>query len=125
VAWTLWAVNLVLLAIALVESILGGLPEGEAFFAAVIPLLVLTSSTVGALIASRQPRNVIGWLFLVAAMSWVVGAAASGIAELAADHGWAVGPIVRVADWLGVRSRPGEGTSVHGRVPIPAAVSAR
>jgi signal transduction histidine kinase len=101
VAWTLWAVNLVLLAVALVESILGGLPEGEAFFVAVIPLLVLTSSTVGALIASRQPRNVIGWLFLGAAMSWVMGAAASGIGELAADHGWAVGPIVRAADWLG------------------------
>jgi hypothetical protein len=43
-------------------------------------LLVLSFSTVGALISSRRPGNAIGWLFGFGALVWIVG-------ELALEYG--------------------------------------
>ena len=74
-AWGLWALVLALLVFVFV---LGSLNDsevtGEEFF--LVPLVLLatmTSSTVGALVASRQPRNPIGWLFLGLSLCVVLG----------------------------------------------------
>jgi hypothetical protein len=49
----------------------------------------VTLAGAGALIASRQPRNPIGWLFLVFALVGAVMAdAAQGWALQAAEQGW-------------------------------------
>jgi hypothetical protein len=40
---------------------------------AVISLLILAFSTVGALVASRRPENPIGWLFCSGAFLWILG----------------------------------------------------
>jgi signal transduction histidine kinase len=75
VAWGLWTLVLALLVFVFV---LGALNDSEVtaeeFF--LVPLVLLattTSSTVGALVASRQPRNPIGWLFLGLSLCVVLG----------------------------------------------------
>jgi hypothetical protein len=71
VAWSLWGAALALAAVGLVFRILNdgtthsnslGSPELDAIFG----ILFLTFSSVGAVIASRRPDNLIGWLFLLA-----------------------------------------------------------
>ena len=47
---------------------------------AVISLLILAFSTVGALVASRRPENSIGWIFCSGAFIWILG-------ELALEYG--------------------------------------
>jgi signal transduction histidine kinase len=71
----MWALILVLLLFAL---LLGALNEsavsgGDIFLIPVVLIATQTSSTVGAMVASRQPRNPIGWLFLVLSLCIVIG----------------------------------------------------
>ena len=70
-AWSLWAVCVVLIGLALALDFLtgGGIPAGlpgqrlGPAFALLTGVLSLASPTVGALIASRLPTNPIGWIF--------------------------------------------------------------
>jgi signal transduction histidine kinase len=75
VAWGLWTLVLALLVFVLV---LGSLNDStvtaeDLFLLPLLLLATLTSSTVGALVASRQPRNPIGWLFLGVSLCIVLG----------------------------------------------------
>jgi signal transduction histidine kinase len=81
IAWTLWALMLVLVVAGLVLTYLdratlnvhppGGAPSGVvAGLYAILVLAGLSYGTVGALIASRHPRNPIGWLFLAMAIGF-------------------------------------------------------
>ncbi|HEX6399951.1 MAG TPA: histidine kinase [Actinomycetota bacterium] len=74
-AWGLWGLTLVLLVAAFVLGTLNGaeVSAEELIFSAIPILAVGTSSTVGALVASRQPANPIGWLFLVFPAGLLVG----------------------------------------------------
>ena len=70
VAWSLWALAVGLAAVGLVFLVLNGSTGhansiGSPAFDALFGLVFLLFSTVGALIASRHPRNPIGWLFLL------------------------------------------------------------
>src|SRR6188474_826489 len=74
-AWGLWALVLALLVFVFV---LGSLNDSEVtaeefFLVPLVLLATMTSSTVGALVASRQPRNPIGWLFLGLSLCVVLG----------------------------------------------------
>jgi signal transduction histidine kinase len=67
-AWSLWAVCVVLIALALLLDFLTGtipVPEARVGFGLTVLAGVLSLSfpTVGALIASRLPTNPIGWIF--------------------------------------------------------------
>jgi signal transduction histidine kinase len=66
-AWTLWGLTVVLLVGVFVLGTLNGAEiDAEELIFSTIPILAVgTSSTVGALVASRQPANPIGWLFLL------------------------------------------------------------
>jgi hypothetical protein len=91
VPWALWAV-IVALGVAVTPS---------AWQDGVLPFLsyavfVLTFATVGALVASRRPRNPIGWLLLAAGVSYVVG----GVTVTAAQHG-EPGAWTTLAAWVG------------------------
>ena len=68
-AWSLWVTAVVLTAAGLVFLALNGSTEtpnsiGSPVIDGVFAAFVLSFATVGALIAARQPRNPIGWLFL-------------------------------------------------------------
>ena len=86
-AWSLWALS-VLLAVgglvfyALTHSVelTGG---GSRVSEQVFSLSFLACSTVGALIVSGRPGNRIGWLFLVAGLSWPVRNFCAGYATYA------------------------------------------
>jgi hypothetical protein len=65
VAWSLWAVTLALVVGAHVLA-LASRPEAPFYTYWIESTLIgPTFATLGALIVSRRPRNIIGWLFLV------------------------------------------------------------
>jgi signal transduction histidine kinase len=75
VAWGLWTLVLALLVFVFVLGALNdsAVTAEEFFLVPLVLLATMTSSTVGALVASRQPRNPIGWLFLGLALCVVLG----------------------------------------------------
>jgi hypothetical protein len=64
-------------------------PSSSFLSTALISVLVLAFSTVGALVASRRPENLIGWLFLSGAGLWISGefALEYGVYALITDPG--------------------------------------
>jgi hypothetical protein len=65
-AWSLWALTVVLLALTVVFTVLYPLSRDAATTAvnfAIAILFVAAFQTMGALIASRRPENPIGWVF--------------------------------------------------------------
>ncbi|HWC32188.1 MAG TPA: hypothetical protein VG709_03590, partial [Actinomycetota bacterium] len=66
-AWSLWGLVVLLTSIAIVFLVLAievPLPEDAFGFRGFGAVWALVYATFGALVASRQPRNAIGWLFL-------------------------------------------------------------
>lgn len=66
ISWSLWAATLLLLALTVVFSLVYPTSEdrvGNPVNFAVLILFVATFETVGAIIASRRPKNAIGWVF--------------------------------------------------------------
>jgi hypothetical protein len=65
-AWSMWALCVALVALTgLLGYLTPPIPKWElpAVFALLFGLLSLTYPTVGALIASRWPKNAVGWIF--------------------------------------------------------------
>jgi hypothetical protein len=81
IAWTLFALCVVLAAWSLVVATLrvGGIPDW-----AILLVGFLAAPAVGALIASRQPANAVGWLLLAAGLSLGVAAVTDGYVQHAA-----------------------------------------
>jgi hypothetical protein len=63
-AWPLWAVAIVLVAGGLLLGVASS-PEAPLYDYWIVSLISPTFATIGALIVSRRPENVIGWFFLV------------------------------------------------------------
>jgi signal transduction histidine kinase len=74
-AWGLWGLTLALLAAVFVLGTLNGgeIDAEELIFSALPVLAVGTASTVGAMVASRQPANPIGWLFIFFPLGVLLG----------------------------------------------------
>ena len=66
-AWGLWALWAALAAFGLALAAAGEVSSDAAFL-----LLFAAFATVGALIASRRPKNTIGWLFCALALGWTI-----------------------------------------------------
>ena len=90
VAWGLWLVTIVV-ALGLISD----LDDGVAIFIA-YTLFILAFATVGALVASRRPRNPLGWILLAAGLSYVLG----GTSEQAVEDG-VTGGLETLLAWIG------------------------
>jgi hypothetical protein len=64
-------------------------------------VIALVFSGVGALIASRQPDNAIGWLFLWAGVAAAIGSLASSYADYWVDSGDGPARLGKTAAWYG------------------------
>ena len=114
--WATWAVALGLGILALVEALPSGI--GTAGFAAATLLVVLPTVTVGALLVTRLPHHIVGWLLLAGGVSFAVGNGSGALA----DYGLNVHPgSVPGAIWFAVLSQAMNGTFIGllgGYVPL-------
>jgi signal transduction histidine kinase len=103
IIWLIWALVLLLSAANAVLHLLDGGRSWAAEFgfpgAGIAVGLVFAS--VGALVASRQPRNAVGWLFLAAGFSWTLATAAQQYAIRAVLVRPGTLPGGLTAAWLG------------------------
>jgi len=71
--WVLWGVVMLLLAGILALSVVNGTVGDDAVFVPLAVTMILGYSTVGALLASRNPGNPIGWLMMAIGGAFVIG----------------------------------------------------
>ena len=65
-AWSVWALTVPDTVLTLIFASFNE-PSPSLWDEVLLPVLILTFSTVGALVASYRPENAIGWLFLTGA----------------------------------------------------------
>ncbi len=107
-AWSLATLSLALLLCGLLLSYAAGsgareLPSGREaeFIGAVITLAILLPfPVVGAIIASRHPRNTIGWLFCSTGLMDGLNSLAGAYATFSLTSGSGVGSLARTAAWF-------------------------
>ena len=103
-AWSLWVLTVGLFVLTLVFTALYPLPRDPATDAAnfgISILFVVTFSTVGALIASRRPRNPIGWVFCAMSLLVVVAVFFGNYAEYSLVVEPGALPRAKTAAWVG------------------------
>jgi hypothetical protein len=107
-AWSLCALSVALLAggVALARTVRSTaleLPYGSVGAAGSVVLtlaIVLTFSVVGAIVASRHPRNTIGWIFCTVGLEAGLGSLAGGYAEFWLASGWGSQRLGATAAWF-------------------------
>jgi hypothetical protein len=104
-AWSLMVLSVVLVVGGLAltqmaQSTALGRPYYGPDDAVIILTSVLTFSVVGALIASRQPRNAIGWLFCGVGLIVGINCLAGGYAEFRLSVSSAPGSLAETAAWF-------------------------
>jgi hypothetical protein len=120
IAWLMWTLSMLLVAVPvpLYVSIPASRPSGitdvpDAVGAVLFTTLVLSFSTVGALIATRRPQNTIGWILLAAGFALGAVIVLSGYVDfsLAAERGRLPGTewVAWFAQWVWV---PGFGPAL-------------
>ncbi len=95
VAWTLWLVTIAV-TLSLTSALLSD--DGLAVVIA-YTVFVLAFATVGALVASRRPRNPLGWILLGAGLSYVLGGTSVRVVEDGGTGGWET-LIAWVGTWI-------------------------
>lgn len=90
-AWSSWFLYVILAALGLVFAFLDrpdGSPTGLGAFLGTFAALTafLAFPTVGALIATRQPKNPIGWIFCAQGLAFAFTASSNGYARYTIDH---------------------------------------
>ena len=80
-AWGLAVLAVALRVVALTGSLLSGTASGTAGISAISAALTVAFAFIGALVAMRQQRNPIGWLFLGVAVSSGLASVARGYLE--------------------------------------------
>ena len=104
-AWSLVTLSVALLVggIAFTQMTRSTAPERPYYGpddAVLLLATVLTFSVVGAIIASRQPRNAIGWLFCGTGLIVGINGLAGGYAEYRLSGGYGPGSLAETAAWF-------------------------
>ncbi|HEX2740834.1 MAG TPA: hypothetical protein VHM69_10315, partial [Rubrobacter sp.] len=104
-AWSLVTLSVVLLVggIAFTQMTRSTAPQRPYYGpddAVLLLATVLTFSVVGAIIASRQPRNAIGWLFCGTGLMVGINGLAGGYAEYRLSGGYGPGSLAETAAWF-------------------------
>jgi len=103
-AWSLWALTIVLLALTVVFTALYPLSRDAATNAvnfAIAILFVVTFQTMGALIAARRPKNPIGWIFCGMGIALVAAVFFGNYAQYSLVVEPGVLPWAETAAWVG------------------------
>jgi hypothetical protein len=95
-AWSLWALTVVGLAVAL--ALPSAEPDEEVWSLVASFVFTLSFATVGALVASRRRENPVGWIMCAAGLAYAVGGVSVTYVEstLGSDED----VLVTVADWV-------------------------
>ena len=88
-AWALWLVS-----VAVAARLSWALDDGDGGLAYTI--FVGAFATVGALVASRRPRNPLGWILLACGLSYTIGGTTVEATEAGGTGGWST-----LAAWVG------------------------
>jgi hypothetical protein len=105
IAWSLWALTLALVPVAITFTALSSsfpLPEDRDGFLLVVTglsAIAVVYASVGAVVASRRPGNVIGWIFIGIGFTLCLLGSASGYADYVI-YGDASLPLARHAAWI-------------------------
>ena len=75
-------------------------PDPDAYFIAIAILMMLGYVTVGAFVASRMPRNPLGWLLMTTGVAFLLAAASDEYATYALFTSPGALPFGQVAVWL-------------------------
>ena len=81
--WIVWGLELVLIPPTLVLSALNWNSSEDPVFTPVAVVMVLGYSTVGAVLASRNPSNAIGWLLMTVGVAFLISGFTSEYVEYA------------------------------------------
>jgi hypothetical protein len=102
-AWSLWALTIVLMMLTVVFGLIYPLPEGSLFNAANLAVLILFAgsfSAVGALIASHRSNNPIGWVFCAVSLLITIAVLLNNYAEYAFVVQPGTLPWAKLAAWV-------------------------
>lgn len=104
-AWAIAALSLALVVIAVGAFVFalffGDIKQAPAIHLFFSPVITITFSLVGALVASRQPRNPIGWIFLAVGFLSALNLDAPIYTLLSESFAWRSAlPGVQIAEWM-------------------------
>ena len=101
-AWSLVVVSVVLLVGGISFALMtrSPVPERSNYSSVTLAVLALAFSVVGAVIASRQPRNAIGWLFCSVGVTIGLSSFAGDYAEFWLASGFGMGALGETAAWF-------------------------
>jgi signal transduction histidine kinase len=103
--WLLCALAVLLVLAALTLFVIGGPREAvkteDLVFLPVVFLTILGYSTVGAILASRNPRNPMGWIMLTVGLAFALAQATETYAKYTLEIDPGVLPFGAVAAWFG------------------------
>jgi hypothetical protein len=100
-AWGLWLLTVLLIVPGPVLSYAMGGAAGDALFLVAVVAVQIGASTGGAVVASRQPGNAVGWIFLTLGAGFALAFFANSWAELGLDTDSGPLPLDELAAWLG------------------------
>src|SRR6185503_6951171 len=103
--WLLWGLAMLLVLAAITVFVVGGpgtaLKPEDVVFLPVILLTILGYSTVGAILASRNTRNPMGWIMLTVGLAFALAQATEAYAKYTLEIDPGVLPFGAVAAWFG------------------------
>lgn len=100
VARVVMALDLLLLAVALVLGVTDGTGDGQWIFIVIFGAMVVGLSAIGSLIVARQHGNAVGWLFLGSSLGIALSTASFNYLSLSVDRYGLALPGTIFAAWL-------------------------
>jgi hypothetical protein len=103
-AWAIWATTIAALVFALFYGLVqhgGPIDLRDISLFVAVSVFILTFSTVGALVASREPRNAVGWIMCWAGFGYAIASAALTYADSMVDPATGISTFDQIVVWAG------------------------